>query len=300
MTSANGSNPTDRKKDGRSVPSPRTADTAQQRKREDDRPGIWVGYGKLLRKFRLAAGYSQEALAPLLGYSAEQVASVEQGRRPAKAPFTEAAERVLNAGGVLATLQDDVDFAKLPAFFRDFVLLEMEAVSRFGYDPLLIPGLLQTEGYARALFDGHVPMLDEDAIEDSVDARLSRQKILTKSPLVDFSFVISEVALRQELGGPDTMSAQYQHLLRQGELRNVAIQVMPLGVGFHPGLHGAMVLVETAEHQQYGYFESQGIGHVVSDSRHVSEFALRYGKLRSQALNVEESAAFIRKLAGER
>ncbi|MBQ0867768.1 Scr1 family TA system antitoxin-like transcriptional regulator [Streptomyces smyrnaeus] len=300
MTSANGSNPTDRKKDGRAVPSPRTADTAQQRKREDDRPGIWVGYGKLLRKFRLAAGYSQEALAPLLGYSAEQVASVEQGRRPAKAPFTEAAERVLNAGGVLATLQDDVDFAKLPAFFRDFVLLEMEAVSRFGYDPLLIPGLLQTEGYARALFDGHVPMLDEDAIEDSVDARLSRQKILTKSPLVDFSFVISEVALRQELGGPVTMSAQYQHLLRQGELRNVAIQVMPLGVGFHPGLHGAMVLVETAEHQQYGYFESQGIGHVVSDSRHVSEFALRYGKLRSQALNVEESAAFIRKLAGER
>ncbi|MBQ1159056.1 helix-turn-helix domain-containing protein [Streptomyces sp. A73] len=300
MTSANGSNPTDRKKDGRAVPSPRTADTAQQRKREDDRPGIWVGYGKLLRKFRLAAGYSQEALAPLLGYSAEQVASVEQGRRPAKAPFTEAAERVLNAGGVLATLQDDVDFAKLPAFFRDFVLLEMEAVSRFEYDPLLIPGLLQTEEYARALFEGHVPMLGEEIIEDSVDARLNRQRILTKSPLVDFSFVIGEAALRQELGGPETMREQYRHLLRQGELRNVAVQVMPLGTGFHPGLHGAMVFVETSEHQRYGYFEAQGIGHVVSDSMHVSAFALRYGKLRSQALNVEESAAFIRHLAGER
>ncbi|MEU2725162.1 helix-turn-helix domain-containing protein [Streptomyces smyrnaeus] len=300
MTSANGSNPTDRKKDGRSVPSPRTADTAQQRKREDDRPGIWVGYGKLLRKFRLAAGYSQEALAPLLGYSAEQVASVEQGRRPAKAPFTEAAERVLNAGGVLATLQDDVDFAKLPAFFRDFVLLEMEAVSRFDYDPLLIPGLLQTEEYARALFEGHVPVLDEEAVDDNVDARLNRQKILTKSPLVDFSFVIGEAALRQELGGPGTMKEQYRHLLAMGKLRNVAIQVIPVGCSFHPGLHGAMVLVETSEHQQYGYFESQNIGHVVSDPQQVSKFSLRYGKLRSQALNVEESAAFVEQLAGER
>ncbi|MFE0878680.1 helix-turn-helix domain-containing protein [Streptomyces smyrnaeus] len=300
MTSANGSNPTDRKKDGRSVPSPRTADTAQQRKREDDRPGIWVGYGKLLRKFRLAAGYSQEALAPLLGYSAEQVASVEQGRRPAKAPFTEAAERVLNAGGVLATLQDDVDFAKLPAFFRDFVLLEMEAVSRFDVNPMLVPGLLQTEGYARALFEGHVPMLDEDAVESAVDIRLTRQKLLKKSPLVDFSFVIGEAALRQELSGSDMMKEQYRHLLAMGRLRNVAIQVMRVGSGFHPGLNGGFVLVETSAHQQYGYFESQDIGHVVSDPKQVSTFALRYGKLRSQALNVEESAVFIEQLAGER
>ncbi|OEV00954.1 DNA-binding protein [Streptomyces qinglanensis] len=290
----------DRKKDGRAVPAPRTAATPQQRKREDDRPGIWVGYGKLLRKFRLAAGYSQEALAPLLGYSAEQLASVEQGRRPAKAPLTLAAERVLDAGDVLSTLQEDVDFAKLPPFFRDFVLLEMEAVSRFDINPMLIPGLLQTEGYARSLMEGHVPTLDQDAIDTSVEIRMGRQKLLAKSPLVDFSFVIGEEALRQQLGGSDTMREQYRHLLAMGRLRNVALQVMPIGKGFHPGLNGGFVLVETSEHRQYGYFESQDIGHVVSDSKQVSTFALRYGKLRSQALNVEESAAFIEQLAGGR
>ncbi|UNS97579.1 Scr1 family TA system antitoxin-like transcriptional regulator [Streptomyces tubbatahanensis] len=289
-----------RRKDGRAVPSPRTVDVAHQRKREDDRPGVWVAYGKLLRKFRIAAGYSQETLAPLLGYSPEQVASVEQGRRAAKAAFTEAAERVLNAGGVLATLQEDVDLAKLPPFFRDFVLLEMEAVSRFDYDPLLVPGLLQTEAYARALFEGHVPVLDEDDIDNNVDVRLTRQKLLTKSPLVDFCFVLGEAALRQQLVGSETMREQYCHLLTQSRLRNVAIQVMPLGAGFHPGLYGGMVMVETSSHQQYGYFESQGIGHVVSEPARVSEFALRYGKLRSQALNIEESAAFIQQLAGER
>ncbi|MFE9387386.1 DUF5753 domain-containing protein [Streptomyces sp. NPDC007025] len=159
---------------------------------------------------------------------------------------------------------------------------------------------MQTEGYARALFEGHVPMLDEDAIEDSIDARLSRQKILTKRPMVDFSFVIGEAALRQELGGPEVMREQYRHLLDLGALRNVAIQVVPIGRAFHPGLNGGMVMVETEERQQFGYFESQGIGHVVSDSKHVSTFALRYGKLRSQALKVEESGAFIRNLAGKR
>lgn len=299
MTGPNGSNPA-RKKDGRAVPSPRTADTTHQRKREEDRPGIWVGYGKLLAKFRKTAGYSQESLAPIVGYSAEQLASVEQGRRAAKSPLTLAAERVLNAGGVLLTLQEDVDLAKLPPFFRDFLLLEMEAVSRFGYDPLLVPGLLQTEAYARAVFEGHVPMLDEEDVEDSVDIRLTRQKILTKSPLVDFSFVIGEAALRQELGGPDTMREQYRHLLAMGKLRNVAIQVMPIGSAFHTGLNGGFVLVETSENRQYGYFESQGIGHVVSDAKQVSILALRYGKLRSRALNIEESASFIRHLAGER
>lgn len=289
-----------RRKDGRAVPSPRTVDVGHQRKREDDRPGVWIAYGKLLRKFRKAAGYSQETLAPLLGYSVEQLASVEQGRRAAKAVLTEAAERVLNANGVLSTLQEDVDLAKLPPFFRDFVLLEMEAVSRFGYAPLLVPGLLQTEAYARALFEGHVPVLDEDAIENNVDVRLTRQKILTKSPLVDFSFVIGEAALRQELGGPETMKQQYRHMLAMSKLRNVAIQVVPIGSGFHAGLTGGFVLVESSEHRQHGYFESQDIGHVVSEAKHVSTFALRYGKLRSQALNVEDSAAFIEQLAGER
>ncbi|MGY1436361.1 helix-turn-helix domain-containing protein [Streptomyces reniochalinae] len=289
-----------RRKDGRAVPSPRTVDVAHQRKREDDRPGVWVAYGKLLRKFRKAAGYSQEALAPLLGYSPEQLASVEQGRRAAKAPLTEAAERVLNAGGVLTTLQEDVDLAKLPPFFRDFVLLEMEAVSRFDVNPTLVPGLLQTEAYARALFEGHVPVLDGDTIDSHVDVRLTRQKILTKSPLVDFSFVVGEAALRQELGGPDTMREQYRHLLSLGGLRNMAIQVVPIRSGFHTGLNGGFVVVETSEHRQYGYFESQDIGHVVGDAKQVSTFALRYGKLRSQALNIEESAAFIEQLAGER
>lgn len=265
----------------------------------EERPGIWTAYGKVLQRFRKRAGLTQEQLAERVGYSLEQTASVEQGRRPAKAAFTAAAERVLEAGGVLEDLQEEVDFAKLPAFFRDFVVIELEAVSRFDYDPLLIPGLLQTPDYARAMFQASIPALASETVEDQVDARVSRQKLLTKSPMVEFSFVIGEAALRNVLGSHQVMRAQCEHLLATGELRNVSIQVIPVAVGFHPGLNGPMVTVETGEHEHFAYFESQGIGHVVGAPAEVSMFALRYGKLRAQALNEKESAAFIRQLTGE-
>jgi hypothetical protein len=234
-----------------------------------------------------------------VGYSYEQVASIEQGRRPAKAAFTDAAERVLDAGGALRVLQEEVDLAKLPAFFQDFALIETEAVSRFSYDPLLVPGLLQTEEYARALFSGHCPPLDDEVIEQRIEARLNRQRLLTRTPIVQLAFIIGEAALRNPVGGEEVMRSQVRQLLKVGALRNIEIQVMPAASGFHPGLNGPFVLLETLEHRHVGYIESQGIGLVVSDPHKVSSLGLRYGKLRSQALNVEESARLIERSAGE-
>ncbi|MFD3519571.1 Scr1 family TA system antitoxin-like transcriptional regulator [Streptomyces sp. NPDC058653] len=276
--------------------------TGRQRKprtQEDNRPGIWVGYGKLLKLHRDRAGLTQQELAHTLGYSVELVASIEQGRRPAQTAFTEAAEATLNAGGTLAVLQDDVDLAKLPAFFQDFALIETEAISRYDFEPLLVPGLLQTEDYARALFTAHCPPLGDEIIEQHVEARLGRQKLLTRTPLVEASFIIGEAALTTMVGGRDVMRAQLQHLLRQSALRNVEIQFMPADIGFHPGHNGSMVVLETLEHRHVGYIESQDVGRVITDAAKVSTFGLRYGKLRTQALNAEESARLIERVAGE-
>ncbi|MEU3185350.1 helix-turn-helix transcriptional regulator [Streptomyces sp. NPDC006923] len=276
-----------------------TSRQRKQRTKDDDRPAIWVGYGKLVRLHRDRAGLTQQELAEAVGYSSEQVASIEQGRRPAKSAFTEAAETALNAGGTLAVLQDDVDLAKLPAFFQDFALIETEAVSRYDFDPLLIPGLLQTEDYARALFSGHCPSLSEEIIEQHLDARLSRQKLLTRAPMVETCFIIGESALTSTVGDTEVMKAQLLHLLAQGSMRNIEIQVMPSDCGFHPGLGGPMVILETLEHRRVGYIESQDVGVVITDAANVSAFGLRYGKLRTQALNAAESARLIQRVAGE-
>lgn len=263
-----------------------------------DLPGAWSSYGRLLQHLRKQAGLTQQELGDAIGYSVEQVASVEQGRRPAKAVFTTAAERVLDAGGVLEVLQDEVDRAKLPRFFRSFALLEAEAVSRCSYDPLLVPGLLQTEAYARTLFAGHCPPLSEETVDQHTDARLSRQKLLTRVPMAELSFIVSEEALQNPVCDGDVMRAQWQRLLEVGAQRNVEVQVMPASPGFHSGLNGPFVVLETNEHRQLGYVESQEVGCVVRDPAEVSSFGLRYGKLRSQALNAIESARLIERLAG--
>ncbi|GAA0628775.1 helix-turn-helix transcriptional regulator [Streptomyces thermocarboxydovorans] len=277
----------------------RNGRASRTREEAPDRPGVWSAYGALLQHLRKRAGLNQQQLGDAIGYSMEQVASVEQGRRPAKAAFTTAADRVLDGGGVLEVLQDEVDRAKLPRFFRNFALIEAEVVNRFSYDPLLVPGLLQTEAYARAVFAGHCPPLSEEIIDQHTEARLSRQKLLTRVPMAELSFVVSEEALRDPVGSPDVMREQWRHLLEVSALRNVEVQVMPAGRGFHPGKNGPFVVVESHEHKLLGYFESQGVGCVVTNPAEVSAFSMRYGKLRSQALNVEESARLIERMLGE-
>ncbi|WP_406357965.1 helix-turn-helix domain-containing protein [Streptomyces sp. NBC_01635] len=265
-----------------------------------EHPAVWSAYGKLVRLFREQAGLTQQALAEAIDYSLEQVGSVEQGRRPAKAAFTDAAERVLGAGGALRVLQEDADRAKLPLFFQDFALLESEAVSRFSYDPMLIPGLLQTEEYAQALLGAHFPPLDEETIEQRVAARLARQALLTrKSPPMVFVFIVEESAIRRVVGSPEVMRGQLRHLLKCSTMRNVALQIMPTGRGAHSGLNGAMVLLESTDRGQYVYLEVQDIVSVRSDRHEVSEFWMRHGMLRTQALNTEESSRLIERIAGE-
>ncbi|MEV5236161.1 helix-turn-helix domain-containing protein [Streptomyces pseudogriseolus] len=264
-----------------------------------DLPGAWAAYGRLLQHLRKRAGLTQQQLGEAIGYSVEQVASVEQGRRPAKAAFTRAADRVLEAGGILEVLQDEVDRAKLPRFFRNFAVIEAEVVSRFSFDPLLVPGLLQTEAYARAVFAGHCPPLSAEIIDQHTEARLSRQKLLTRVPLAELSFIVSEEALRNPVGDAEVMRGQWQRLLEVGASRNVEVQVMPAASGFHPGLNGPFVVLETNQHQHLGYVESQEVGCVIREPAEVSAFGLRYGKLRSQALNCEESARLIERLVGE-
>lgn len=283
----------------RDVREKRTGRGAKTKDEGPDVPGVWSAYGVLLQYLRKRTGLNQQQLGDAIGYSLEQVASVEQGRRPAKAAFTAAAERALEAGGVLEALQGEVDRAKLPRFFRNFALIEAQVVSRFSYDPLLVPGLLQTEAYARALFAGHCPPLSEEIIDQHTEARLSRQKLLTRVSLAELSFIIGEEALRNPVGDTEVMCGQWQHLLEVGALRNVELQVMPAAGGFHSGLNGPFVVLETKEHQHLGYIESQEVGCVVHDPAQVSAFGLRYGKLRSQALNGVESARLIERLVGE-
>lgn len=262
-------------------------------------PMAWRYCGNQIKLWRIQAGISREQLGKEANYEYDSVKSMEQGRRKPTVRLLQVADEMCGAHGLLLAAQDYLKPEKYPARTQDFMAAEEAAVALHSYGALLIPGLLQTEAYARALIGGHCPPLDDETVDERVAARLQRQEKLTRRPPVLFSFVIYEAALRTVVGGPEVMKPQLHHLARTGALRNVSVQVLRAGPASLAGLSGPYVLLETSEHEQYAYVEGQETGALYTDPGKLSALAQRHGMIRMQALGTEESARFIEKVAEE-
>lgn len=190
--------------------------------------GVAVAFGRQLKLLRVRAGLDRAEFGQRMGYAAPSVASFEQGRRIPQPAFVDKADRLLEAGGLLVALKEELARSQYPAFFRDMARLEAEAVELCAYDTHMIKGLLQTEEYTRAVLAMRRPLLDEETIEQRVAARLARQEIFSRWPAPLISFVMEEPILRRPLGGKDVLRGQLERLLHFGRFRNVEIQMMPL------------------------------------------------------------------------
>ncbi|MFP8940872.1 helix-turn-helix domain-containing protein [Streptomyces fenghuangensis] len=126
--------------------------------------------------------------------------------------------------------------------YTDFIELEAEAAEISCYEPLLVPGLLQTRDYARAVISAYPSVRTEEDVERRLEVRANRQNLLTDGRGVQFWAVVGEAALRSRVGGPDTMDRQLRHLLSLTELPNVTLQVLPIDAGEHPGGNGPFVV----------------------------------------------------------
>ncbi|SEQ88941.1 Helix-turn-helix domain-containing protein [Streptomyces sp. yr375] len=262
--------------------------------------GILCVFGRQLKLFRERAGMDRAQLGSLTGYSASTIASFEQGRRVPPPKFIDRADEVLDAGGVLSASKEEVARAQYPAFFRDAARLEAEAVVLHVYATQAVPGLLQTEEYARAVFAMWRPQLEEEVIEQRLAARLARQGIFGRRPAPHLSFVIEEAVLLRPLGGAAVWRGQLEQLLLIEEKRNVEIQVMPLSRQEHAGLAGPFTLMEMKDGRRIAYAEAQGDSRVHTERQRVRELERTYGTLRAQAHTPAESRALIEKLLGER
>lgn len=258
-------------------------------------------FGAALRVFRERALLTQEQLADRLTYSVASVASIEQGRRMATAHFVERVEDELDALGVLRAIARHVGRRPgLASWFRAWAQLEATAVSLCTYECRVVPGLLQTEAYARAVMLNVPPPPTEAELAERLAARMERQKLLTnRTPPIAFSFVIDESVLLRHTGGEEVTRGQLDRLLACGELWNVELQIMPLRQPFHAGSDGQMQLLETPDHRWLGYVEGQQTGYLVSNPKDVSLMQMRYAKLRSQALSPADSADLLARMRGE-
>ncbi|MFL4907918.1 Scr1 family TA system antitoxin-like transcriptional regulator [Streptomyces sp. MMS24-I2-30] len=256
--------------------------------------------GKVVKMYRERKKLTQAELGTAIGYSEEQVSSVERGRRAPKAQLLEAADQVLEAGGMIAGLTKDVEQARYPKKVRDLAKLEAEAVEICAYDNSVVNGLLQTEEYLRAVFGARRPAFSEEEVERLVAARLARQTIIdTKQMIPAFSFVHDEAALRRPVGGKMVLRRQLERLLEIGQLRNVEIQVLPIDCADNAGLDGHFHLLRLKDGSTLGHIDMQLTSRLISDRKGVQLLEVRYGTIRAQALPPRESLAFIDKLRGE-
>jgi transcriptional regulator with XRE-family HTH domain len=127
--------------------------------------------------------------------------------------------------------------------YASFVAFEEEAASIFGFEPQVLPGVLQTAEYASAIMRRSVVLDGPDAVGRGVSARLARQAVLVREPPPQVNLVIDEAAVRRQVGGPDVMRRQLQRLIEAGEQPNMTIQVLPFSVGAHPGVAGSFEIL---------------------------------------------------------
>ncbi len=267
---------------------------------------FYSAVGKLIKLFRERAGLTQRELAEQIGYSEDMLGLVERGKRTPRVELLTVVDDAVGAGGALKVVADDVMKAKIrvserhPAFSKAFTAEEAKAIEIHEYSSLHIPGLLQTEAHARALYDMRRPWLSVEQVDSWVAARMARQEILSRWPLPVMSWVIDESALRRPLGGWEVHDAQLRHLLKVAEVRGVELQVMPFDRTENAGMGGSFILLTPNGRAQIAYVEVQHVNRLITDPAEVRKMAARYGTLRGQALTMRESLALIEKILGER
>ncbi|WP_367044311.1 helix-turn-helix transcriptional regulator [Streptomyces sp. Je 1-332] len=267
---------------------------------EDEQGAAIVAFvGRQLRARREAAGLRAAEFAAAMGYGEGLVYKVESGKRIPRGEYLEKADEVLGAGGSVAAMREDVAEARYPKKVRDLARMEAQAVELTAYGNHNLHGLLQTKGYAQALFAMRRPALEQGRMEQLVSARLARQSIFEREPAPALSFVQEEVTLRRPIGGKMVLRAQLERLLELGELRTVEIQVMPTGREDHAGMSGEMQVLKFRDGAAVGRSEGEFGSRPVSDLKQLRIIELRCGIIRAQALTPGESLVFIEQVLGE-
>ncbi len=259
-------------------------------------------FGAELRRARVAAGMSQEQLGRELSFSGDLVSKVETCDRTPAPSFAAGCDRVFpHLDGLFTRL---MELARrwdgpYPQWFRDWVEAERVATSLRWWEPMLVPGLLQTPDYARAIL-GAGPDTTADMLDDLVNARMARQGILDQPRPPEMWVLVDEAVLHRLIGSHKIMYDQLLHLADASCRQHITVQVVPAEAGAHAGLLGAFILAGFDSAPSILYAETAVEGQTIEKSSLVGKAALAFDRLRAEALPRGPSRDLIGKVAEER
>ncbi|GAB2985838.1 helix-turn-helix transcriptional regulator [Streptomyces pseudoechinosporeus] len=261
------------------------------------RQAAWEFFGTELKRRREEAGFTQAELGSRVFVSGGYIGQFEQAIRKPQLDVAQRIDGVLQTEGFFERLWRKLIKEQPYTYFAHVVELERLATSICDWAPTVVPGLLQTPEYARALYLASKPLASEAYIEEMVRARMDRAPILKDATRPVYWAVLHETALRVPVGGPAVMAAQLEHIAAMIRERMVLVQVLPFSAGAHPTMGKMMTLMEFEDAPPTAYTEGVLSGNLLDDPAVVKRIQGYYDLLRGAALSPEASLALIESVA---
>ncbi|WP_329567179.1 helix-turn-helix domain-containing protein [Kitasatospora sp. NBC_01266] len=250
--------------------------------------------GRRLLRMRETSGLTLRGLAERLGFPHSYISRVEHGDQLPSEALADALDTFFGTNALFRDLLELAQENAIPDYGRVIVDGENKATRIQVFTSSLVPGLLQTEGYARALFRESIPGASEEQITAHIETRMRRKRVFAKEDPPFFWAMMDEAALRRPVGGPRVMRGQLTQLLEPPAIPHVTIQVLPFSQGAHPMLGGSLILLTLQGGTTIGYVESFASGETVELPRKILELTQMFDLARAKALPQEESLDLIR------
>ncbi|WP_327067264.1 helix-turn-helix domain-containing protein [Kitasatospora sp. NBC_01250] len=255
--------------------------------------------GAQIRRRREALGLTQKQLGQMVFVSHNRIAQIELATDPPGREMIKLLDAALRANGELIDLWGHLSDPKYDHFAKTFLHRQAEASMIQEYS-LIIPGLLQTKAYMRAIFADADGVLGDGTTEEKFNDRLARQRILHAENPPWYRMTLHESALYLPVGGHQVMRGQLAHLLEVGQRRNVDVQVVPLHALPLTALGGSLCLLTMPDGSRSAYTEGLDTGQFSEQPADVTRLTVIYDRVQAAALGPEMSAAFIRNVMEER
>ncbi|MGW7017940.1 helix-turn-helix domain-containing protein [Streptomyces decoyicus] len=262
------------------------------------RQAAWEFWGAELKRRREEAGLTQDALGRMVFVSGGYVGQFEQAIRKPQLDVAVRIDGVLQTDGFFErTWRKLIDDQRYADYFAAAAELERLATKICDFESMIVPGLLQTAAYTRALTLANNPFAPDEYIEDRVRARLDRAAILKDATRPSYWAVLHEAALRVPVGGPSTMAEELEYIARLMRERKILVQVLPFAAGAYAQMGKSLKLMEFEDAPPTAYTEAMYSGNLLDDPAVVKRAQATYDLLRAAALSPEASLALIESAA---
>ncbi|GAA2367254.1 helix-turn-helix transcriptional regulator [Streptomyces cuspidosporus] len=250
-------------------------------------------YGADVRRVRLGRSLTQKHLATSTGYSVSYVSQVESGKLLPSEKFASGCDRVFGTNGLFTGMLQRLEEGDHPTHFVPYVQLEQKASHILNFSATIIVGLLQTEEYARAIFRAGHPFASDEAVQGKVEARIRRRDVFSQDRSPRLWAVLHEACLRTHVGGPATMAAQLDFLVKSAARPGIDLQVIPFTAGAAAAHSVPFTLLTFKDSPTVLYSDDPQGGRLCRTAATAAIVMQNYDRLRAHALPPDESLAFI-------